>query len=60
MIGVLILDFKDKCDLAICNRCLRDKDNYSVPTSYDFNRIDLIGQEEKNFGIEDYEVYLVV
>ena len=54
------IGFKDKCDLAICNRCLRDKDNYSVPTSYDFNRIDLIGQEEKYFGIEDYEVYLVV
>ena len=54
------IGFQDKCDLAIYSGCLRNKDNYSEPNSYDFNRIDLIGQEEKKFGIEDYEVYLVV
>ena len=54
------IGFLNKCDLAIDSGCLRNKDSYSEPNSYDFNRIDLIGQEEKKFGIEDYEVYLVV
>ena len=54
------IGYTDKCDLAIASECLRKNNSYCEPTSYDFNRIDLIGSQEKQFGVEDYEVYLVI
>jgi len=53
------IGYKDYCDLAIYSGCLGNKDSYSNPKSYEFNRVDLIGTSEKNFGVKDYEVYLV-
>ena len=54
------IGYEDKCDLAIASECLRNNNSYCEPTSYDFNRIDLIGSKERKFGVEDYEVYLVI
>ena len=51
--------YQGKCDLAIHSGCLTNKDSYSQPTSYEFNRVDLIGTTDRNFGVDDYEVYLV-
>jgi len=45
--------------LAIDGGCLNKNSSYCEPKSYDFNRIDLIGTNEKKFGVSDYEVYLV-
>ena len=53
------IGYKDHCDLAIDNGCLNKNSSYCEPKSYDFNRIDLIGTNQKNFGVSDYEVYLV-
>ena len=53
------IGYKDHCDLAIDNGCLNKNSSYCDPKSYDFNRIDLIGTNEKEFGVSDYEVYLV-
>ena len=53
------LGYKDHCDLAISSGCLSNKGSYSNPKSYEFNRVDLIGTSERNFGVKDYEVYLV-
>jgi len=52
------IGYKDKCDLAIYKGCF-NKTNYCEPTSYEFERVDLIGTSERNFGVEDYEVYLL-
>ena len=46
-------------DLAIKEGCLNNKGSYSDPKAYEFNRVDLIGTFGKNFGVKDYEVYLV-
>ena len=53
------IGYKDHCDLAIDGGCLNNNGSYCDPKSYDFNRIDLIGTNEKKFGVSDYEVYLV-
>ena len=53
------LGYKNFCDLAIFPGCLSNNGSYSDPKSYEFNRVDLIGTSKKNFGVEDYEVYLV-
>ena len=53
------IGYKDKCDLAIYKGCLNNKTNYCEPTSYEFERVDLIGNSDKYFVVEDYEVYLV-
>jgi len=53
------IGYPDHCDLAIFSGCLSNKYSYSNPKSYEFNRVDLIGTSEKNFGVKDYEVYLV-
>ena len=53
------IGYKDHCDLAIHDECLNNNGSYCAPKSYDFNRIDLIGTNEKEFGVSDYEVYLV-
>ena len=53
------IGYPDKCDLAIGPGCLNNKMSYSTPTSYEFERVDLIGTSDRNFGVEDYEVYLV-
>ena len=53
------IGYPDRCDLAIFPGCLSNKRSYSNPKSYEFNRVDLIGTFEKNFGVKDYEVYLV-
>ena len=39
---------------------LRTKDSYCEPKSYEFNRVELIGSPERDFVVEDYEVYLVI
>ena len=54
------IGYRNKCDLAIDSRCLKNKESYCEPSSYDFNRIDLIGSQEKQFEVVDYEVYLVI
>ena len=53
------IGYMDKCDLAIKSGCLNNKESYCEPTSYEFERVDLIGTSDKHFGVEDYEVYLV-
>ena len=53
------IGYPDKCDLAIGPGCLNNKMSYSTPTSYEFERVDLIGTSDKCFDVEDYEVYLV-
>ena len=53
------IGYKDYCDLAIHPDCLNNKYSYSIPKSYDFNRVDLIGTNEQKFQVIDYEVYLV-
>lgn len=55
------IGFVDNCDLAIFSECVKEKNkkSYSMPKSYEFKRIDLIGNEERNFEVSDYEVYLV-
>ena len=53
------IGYKDKCDLAIKSECLSNKKSYCEPTSYEFERVDLIGSYEKNFEVEDYEIYLI-
>ena len=54
------IGYRNKCDLAIDSRSLKNKESYCEPSSYDFNRIDLIGSQEKQFEVVDYEVYLVI
>ena len=53
------IGYKEKCDLAIDSGCLKYGTSYCIPTSYEFERVDLIGTSERNFGVEDYEVYLL-
>ena len=53
------IGYKDSCDLAIKSECLSNKKSKCEPTSYEFNREDLIGTKEKYFEVEDYEIYLV-
>ena len=53
------IGYTDHCDLAISTGCLRNKNSYCSPKSYEFNRVDLIGTTEENFKVKDYEVYLV-
>ena len=53
------IGYKDKCDLAIANGCLKNNVSYCEPNSYEFKRVDLIGTEDRNFNVTDYEVYLV-
>ena len=53
------IGYKEYCDLAIYSGCLNNKDSYSIPNSYEFNRVDLIGTNELKFQVIDYEVYLV-
>ena len=53
------IGYQESCDLAIKEGCLKNKSSYCVPTSYEFNRVDLIGKNDKFFEVEDYEVYLV-
>ena len=38
---------------------LNNKGSYSEPKAYEFNRVDLIGSEDKYFQVVDYEVFLV-
>lgn len=59
--GLLIpyIGYPDKCNLAIFPGCLQNSNSYSEPTSYEFNRVDLIGTTVRNFGVKDYEVYFV-
>ena len=54
------IGYRDNCDLAICNNCRNNNSSYCEPKSYDFNRVDLIGSTNKNFQVDDYEVYLVI
>ena len=51
--------YKDICDLGICSGCLQKKNCICQPKSYKFQREELIGIDEKNFEIDDYEVFLV-
>ena len=53
------LGYFNHCDLAIHTGCLKNKRSYCEPKSYEFNRTDLIGTEERNFCVNEYEVYLV-
>ena len=53
------IGYYNKCDLAIGSGCLKNKSSYCEPTSYEFERVDLIGSSDKYFDVEDYEVYLV-
>jgi hypothetical protein len=53
------IGYQESCDLAIKEGCLNNQGSYSVPKSYEFNRIDLIGTEDKNFQVDDYEVFLI-
>ena len=46
-------------DLTISSGCLKNKDSFCEPKSYKFDRFDLIGTKEKNFEVEDYEVYCI-
>ena len=54
-----LIGYRNHCDLAIGNECLNSNSSYCDPKSYDFNRIELIGTNERKFGVSDYEVYLV-
>ena len=45
-------------DLRISSQCL-SKVSFCKPRIFNFDRINLIGTNDKNFEIEDYEVYLV-
>ena len=54
------IGYYNYCDLAISTGCLKNKHSYCEPKSYDFNRVDLIGSTDKNFQVDDYEVYLVI
>ena len=38
---------------------LNNKGSYSEPKAYEFNRVNLIGTEDKFFQVDDFEVYLV-
>ena len=51
--------FFGKGDLRIFSKGLNSKKNYSEPYSYEFKREDLIGTEEINFMLDEYEVFLV-
>ena len=53
------IGYQENCDLAIKEGCLNNKGSYSEPKAYEFNRVDLIGTEDKYFQVDDYEVYLV-
>ena len=53
------IGYKNNCDLAIFGGCLKNKDSYCKPKSYEFNRVDLIGTTDEKFEVEDYEVFLV-
>ena len=53
------IGYLNKCDLAIYSRCLKNNRSYCEPNSYEFERVDLIGTSDRNFDVEDYEVYLV-
>ena len=53
------IGYPESCDLAIKEGCPKNKQNYCCPKSYEFNRVDLTGSDDKFFVIEDYEVYLV-
>ena len=53
------IGYLNKCDLAINSGCLKNKNSYCEPTSYEFERVNLIGNSDKYFVVEDYEVYLV-
>jgi len=53
------IGYANNCDLAINSGCLNNKNSYSKPKSYEFNRVDLIGTTEEKFKVKDYEVYLV-
>ena len=53
------IGYPDYCDLAIHSGCLKNNYSYSEPKSYEFNRVDLIGTNDKYFTVLDYEVYLV-
>ena len=53
------IGYTDNCDLAIGAGCLKNTLSYCSPKSYEFNRVDLIGTEERNFCVDNYEVYLV-
>ena len=46
-------------DLTISSGCLKNKDSFCEPKSYKFDRFELIGTKEKNFEVEDYEVYCI-
>ena len=48
-----------KGDLAIFSKGLSGKKNHSEPNSYGFKREDLIGTEERNFMLDEYEVFLI-
>ena len=50
---------KNKSDLKINTKGLSGKRNLSEPNSYEFERKDLIGTEERNFMLDEYEVFLV-
>ena len=54
------IGYYNYCDLAISTGCLKNKHSYCEPKSYDFNRVDLIGSTNRNFEVDDYEVYLVI
>ena len=45
-------------DLGISSGCL-NKNSYCKPSSFTFKRANLIGVNDNNFKVEDYEVYLV-
>ena len=53
------IGYKDNCDLALGDKCLKNKYSYCRPKSYEFNRVDLIGTTDEYFGVDDYEVFLV-
>ena len=53
------IGYKGHCDLAIFPGCLKNKSSFSNPKSYEFDRVDLIGTNDKYFTVLDYEVYLV-
>ena len=48
-----------KGDLAVFGEGLSGKKNLSEPYSYEFRREDLIGTEERNFILDEYEIFLV-
>ena len=53
------IGYENNCDLAINSGCLKNKNSYCKPKSYEFNREDLIGTKDEKFEVDDYEVYLV-